>query len=99
MLLNDNRVNDNSKTYAKQIHPYNGKVYAEIIYQSKETDYDWQSKLWYVSMYKSFGSSWNSAPREKDYINAHEWCDEQLRLLSEYGVVKIQQAQFIGELK
>lgn len=98
-LLTTNLVNDNSKTYAKQIHPYGGKVYAEIIYQDSKTELDRRIDLWHCSMHNSFGKYWRKAPREQDYIDAHKWADEQLALLQKYGIQKLEKAECLREGK
>lgn len=97
MLLNTNKINDNSKTYQKQIHVYDGRVYAEIIYQDNKTDYD-EYDLWYCSLHKSFGSFFvSSTVREKDLIAAHKWADEQLELLNKYTTTKLSKCNYIIE--
>lgn len=89
MQLGENLIDNGSRTYAKQIHVYGSNVYAEIIYQDKETEYDHLLKLWYLTMSKTFGSAFRGSPREKDYIKAHKWADEQLELLNKYGTKKL----------
>lgn len=95
MLIGNNKVNDDSKTYTKQIHVYSGKIYAEIIYQDKETEYNYASKLWCISLSKEFGSNWSSSVKEKDLIKAHNWADEQLILLNKYAINKLEKANVI----
>ena len=89
MLLATNKVNNNSKTYTKQISTYNGIVYAEIIYQDEDTDYKKGSNFWYCSAHKNFsGGMFNRDAREIDWINAHKWADSQLALMDKYGTKK-----------
>lgn len=95
MTLTENMINDNSRIYTKQIHVYNGIVYAEIIYQDKKTEYEYQSDLWYCSLHKSFGSIWNKSVKEKDLVNAHKWADNQLELLNKYATKKLSKAECI----
>lgn len=89
-----------TNTYAKQISAYNGYVHAEIIYTNEETDVDYSlgRGFWYCSLRKSFGSAFRSAPREKDYISANKWADEQLELLQKYCTVKVKKSQCISDL-
>lgn len=94
---------DQSKTqvYTKQISVYGGKVYADIFYIDRDTEfvseswnyrYDRSEEYWYCSASKSFGNWWRSTPREQDFIDAHTWADEQLKLIEKYCTVKIQKA-------
>jgi len=82
------------KEYSFQITPYHGNVHAEILCNNKSFKYE---GLWILSMYKSFGSFWGrSAPREKDYINAQKWVDEQVSLLEKYGTVVITKPEYLN---
>jgi hypothetical protein len=96
MLLATNIIDDGSKLYTKQIHVYSGKVYAEIIYQNKETEWDRATKIWVCSLHKSFGPYFiGDSVREKDLIAAHKWADEQLALINKYCTNKLSKAQHI----
>lgn len=96
-IMTSLKVEEN-RTYTKQVSAYNGYVQAEIIYSDKETDYDYGGKLWYCSLRKTFGSTFRAAPREKDYIAANKWADEQLELLQKYCTVKVKKSECIYDL-
>lgn len=36
-------------------------------------------------MCQTFGWIFRESPREKDYLNAHKWCDKQLVLLNKHA--------------
>jgi len=36
-------------------------------------------------MRKSFGSIWQIAPTEKNWIEANKWVDNQLKMIEKYG--------------
>lgn len=89
-----------NEEYTGQITPYNGKVTAEIIKKSnnewfKDNDID----LYYLTAHKSFGSMWNSAPREKDWIAANKWMDEQFEMMEKYATVMITKPVYITDIE
>lgn len=84
------------KLYTAQLVPYHGKVRADIICHH-DSMYDVGTKLWLTSMHKSFGSMWNSAPREKDWIAAKKWAEEQLDLISKHGTNVVAKPQYLRD--
>jgi len=82
-------LKENSE-YSAQITPYHGKVNAEIIRKDKETGF-YSNKIdcWLTVMDKEFGSMWHKSPREKDWVAATKWVEEQLALIEKYGTVMV----------
>jgi hypothetical protein len=48
-------------------------------------------------MDKSFGKPFSSQPREKDWIAANKWVDEQLELISKHATVMITKPQHLRD--
>lgn len=90
-------LKENSE-YTGQITPYHGKVNAEIIMRNKkEGFYESKIDLWLTVMDKSFGSSFASQPREKDYLDAQKWINEQLELIEKHATVMVTKPKFLND--
>lgn len=48
-------------------------------------------------MCQTFGWIFRESPREKDYLNAHKWCDKQLALLNKHASNDWEQGEGKGE--
>lgn len=82
--------------YSGQIHPYNGKVIAEVLNCYKAyRDED----MWLAVSYKFFGSGFRRSPREKDYVAATEWLNKQLDLIEKYATTTITKPEFIRDIE
>lgn len=91
------KIKTDENLYSAQISCYQGKIYAEIIYKSKEMFGN--GDLWITSLDKSFGSSFSNTPREKDWIEANEWVNKQLELIEKYGTVIVTKPKYLIDLK
>lgn len=91
------KIKTDKNLYSAQISCYQGRVYAEIIYKSKEMFEN--DDLWITSLDKSFGSSFRTTPREKDWINANKWVGEQLTLIEKYATVITTKPNYLKDLK
>lgn len=88
-------LKDNAE-YTAQITPYHGKVNAEIIMCDRKPGfYETKLDLWLTVMDKSFGRSYASQPREKDYLAAQKWVNEQLELIEKHATVMVTKPSFL----
>jgi len=62
--------------YHAQISVYHGAVSVEIL--SKSYSKGLRSDLYFTIMDKSFGKSFRSHPRQKDYDNAKKWMEDRM---------------------
>ena len=88
--------------YSAQIAPYHGRVHAEIIKRKKETggfEGRLGSNLWLTVMDKSFGKAFRKEPREKDWLAAKAWVEEQLELITEHATGLVTTPKFLLEIE
>lgn len=77
-------IHEFTPEYKAQITVYQGNVNVSIICTSSYYTHT-QTKLWVIVLYKSFGSSFRSAPRQIDWERADIWATKQLDLISRYA--------------
>lgn len=88
-------LKENSE-YSAQITPYHGHVNAEIIRRDKDKGfYDYKIDCWLTVMDKSFGRTFASSPRQKDWDAAKRWVEEQLKMIEENATVMVTMPQFL----
>jgi len=66
--------------YTAQLHPYHGRVYAEIL--CKHTSFQ-MGGFWSTIADKSFGNPF-SGLKDKNFEDAHKWIDEQFRMIEKH---------------
>lgn len=88
------------KEYTAQIYPSGSLVRVAIIYRNKEVGMERLAEglyNYYSLIFNVFGTNFRNSPREKDYVKANKWADEQLDLIRKHATGIVKKPQYITD--